>query len=691
MSKIPQSSGLKPASKITGRPLRTIIENNSNKSKEAPACLTRLNPIFSHAMRRRSKSVTDMRQIGSKPITDFRLLKSNALKKDIQNENKLRGINKVTEKNQVKTALTKSVGTKRTATASTNNIEGPPKPKVSKKIPDWDYKGRFHQLNEKFTHVQESMKIMKDKMNEFEEIETNYDKIKIEAKELGEAKDSLKKKCEDLSTENEKLKEEVDKLQNNLNLLENNHKELQQSASTLTEKNTKLTEENAIQTKDIIRLTDSLNELTDLHTKLTKEHEELTKSHQKLVQKYQTYFEGNKQLLMSLDSANEKIKRFEEQTEQQKKDLNHFQAERRRLHNVIQDLKGNIRVFCRIRPPINSSEMNLLQCSISFVDNNGLEIRKTRESISQITGKPQEFKGDFTFDRVFPPESTQEEVFEDLAQLVQSALDGYNVCVFAYGQTGSGKTHTMQGGEGPDQRGMIPRTIDLIFETIKELNSSGWTYTVQASFLEIYNENIRDLLNINNTQKLEIYNNEGKGSTVTNLTIQPIESAVELKQYMSLAHRNRATAATNFNEHSSRSHAVTKIYIEGTLEDQNTVLRGSINLVDLAGSESAKITINDERLTETKNINKSLATLGDVISALFSKSKHIPYRNSKLTYLLQSCLGGNSKTLMVVNIAPFEECFNESINSLRFAAKVKEVKTGSKRNKMTFAQPAMKF
>ncbi|KAF7284477.1 hypothetical protein GWI33_022071 [Rhynchophorus ferrugineus] len=690
MSKIPKPSSFKPSSRVVGKPLTTILENNVNGSKEAPASLLRPQPAYGFGLRRRSKSVTDLRNIIHKPLTDLAQLKTQFLKKDIQNENKPKCIIKANDKN-VKPISAKNTGVKRIATANTNNGDGPPKPKVSKKIPDWDYKGRFHQLNEKFIYTQESLKVMKDKISEFEEIETHYNQIKAEAEELGEAKACLQEKCENLSLDNRKLKLEVDKLRIKLNLLENDHKELQKSASVLTEQNTKLTEENDMQSKNLVKLTESFSELTDLHTKLTKENEELTKSHKELFEKYNHFCEKNESLLVSLANANEKIKHFEEQTEQQKNDLNHFQAERRRLHNVIQDLKGNIRVFCRIRPPISSSELELLQCSISFVDHNGLEIRKTRESISQITGKPQEFKGEFTFDRVFPPESTQEEVFEDLAQLVQSALDGYNVCVFAYGQTGSGKTFTMQGGEELDQRGMVPRTIDLIFEAIKKFNNCGWNYTIQASFLEIYNENIRDLLNINNTQKLEIYHNEGKGSTVTNLTIQPIESAVELKQYMSLAHRNRATAATNFNEHSSRSHAVTKIYIEGTLEDQNIILKGTINLVDLAGSESAKVTINDERLTETKNINKSLATLGDVISALFCKSKHIPYRNSKLTYLLQSCLGGNSKTLMVVNIAPFEECFNESINSLRFAAKVKEVKTGSKRNKLVLAQPTMKL
>ncbi|XP_060516849.1 protein claret segregational isoform X2 [Cylas formicarius] len=577
---------------------------------------------------RRSKSVCDLRSIVRKPLHAPKTFKPENIKENLnkkivtQNvkQNPRLGIGTKTNSNKLPS--------KRPSPAGSVD-SGPSKPKIIKtnKIASWDYKARFNQLQEKYNSLQESTKTMKTQLAESEHIREQFSTL-------------------------QKL-----------------YKDAQEQIKLLSH-------DNEAHIKEVKRVTDLLSELKVAHEKLLKEHEELAG----IVTELKDVKSEKDQLTISLNQAKDHIYSIETTLQNMKQDLQNYQTERRRLHNTIQDLKGNIRVFCRVRPPINSEEMDSLQCQIN-IDQNVLEIRKSRESFSNITGKVQEQRGEFTFDRLFPCDSTQEELFEDLAQLVQSALDGYDICVFAYGQTGSGKTYTMQGGDSAHSRGVIPRSIDLIFESIEVLKRSGWKYTVHASFLEIYNEQIRDLLNANSQQKLDIYFNEGKGMTVQNLFVKQIFSAQELNRCMVTAHKNRVVAVTNFNEHSSRSHAVTKICLEGVSTEQNLVLRGSINLVDLAGSESARDPVNNDRLAETKNINKSLATLGDVIVALKAKNKHVPYRNSKLTYLLQSCLGGNSKTLMVVNIAPFEECFNESISSLRFAAKVKDVKTNSKKNK----------
>lgn len=220
----------------------------------------------------------------------------------------------------------------------------------------------------------------------------------------------------------------------------------------------------------------------------------------------------------------------------------------------------------------------------------------------------------------------------------------------------------------------------MIFDKIVELERTNWRYTVRASFLDIHNESINDLLNPKSSQGLDIRYNEGKGTTVPNLTIKKIESADELKDLMRLALGGRKVAATNFNEQSSRSHAVSTIYLEGTNPDAKFSCSSTINLVDLAGSESAKDSVS-ERLQETKHINKSLSALGNVMLALHSRRKHVPYRDSKLTYLLQSSLGGNSKTLAIINISPFEHNYWESISTLRFGSRVKEVTTAPKKNK----------
>ncbi|CAG9768811.1 unnamed protein product [Ceutorhynchus assimilis] len=599
----------------------TTADKHPSINKCAPLIANRFNKN-----RRQSKSHTDLTTIDRQPFT--RSLKPITERKAPTAGPQNKAFPSTSRVPPLKSGATKTtlVGSKRPAAKSD---EGGPKAKAARKLPDWDYKGRFLQLNEKYEQLQSCMKGLQDKANQFESTEKEYEKIQKEHEIAIKNIDSLRR-------------------------------------------------ENESKTRKCQELTISLDELKPAHETLTRNYSSLQNNFDKLNEEYNKYQEQNKNLLEKLNKEKKENIELKEVITLQKSDLINYQTERRVLHNTIQDLKGNIRVFCRIRPLL-PSELKQIQCSIEFINENGIEIRKNQESYDQITGKLKETKSEFTYDKVFAPQSSQEEVFEDLAQLVQSALDGYNVCVFAYGQTGSGKTYTMQGGGGI-QKGMIPRTFDLIFKNIAELQRSGWSYTVKASFLEIYNENIRDLLNTKQGQKHDICFNEGAETTVTNLSIQTINSAAELERYMVLAHRNRATAATDFNEHSSRSHAVTKIHLEGTLED--LVYKGSLNLVDLAGSENAKQSVAGERLTETKNINKSLATLGDVIQHLHHKSRHIPYRNSKLTYLLQSSLGGNSKTLMIVNISPIESCFMESINSLRFAAKVKQVKIGSRRNKM---------
>ncbi|EPS39610.1 hypothetical protein H072_6600 [Dactylellina haptotyla CBS 200.50] len=348
---------------------------------------------------------------------------------------------------------------------------------------------------------------------------------------------------------------------------------------------------------------------------------------------------------------------------------------RRKLHNQVLELKGNIRVFCRVRPPL---EAEAEPAKIDFPDQDEeakdiklFSMERSTLGVEAVKEHP------FTFDKVFNPASNNNIIFEEISQLVQSALDGYNVCIFAYGQTGSGKTYTMTNKDG-----MIPQAVDQIFRTATQLTEKGWTYTMEGSFVEVYNENLNDLLGKDtdlDKKKIEIRHDKGR-TTLTECTTIPLDGPDMMEEVMRRASNNRMVAATKANERSSRSHSVFILKLAGINSITGEKCEGTLNLVDLAGSERLSHSqATGDRLKETQNINKSLSALGDVISALGGgkEVKHIPYRNSKLTYLLQNSLGGNSKTLMFVMVSPLLAHMSETLTSLKFAKKVSQVNIGT--------------
>ncbi|XAR67490.1 Minus-end-directed kinesin ATPase [Bertholletia excelsa] len=353
---------------------------------------------------------------------------------------------------------------------------------------------------------------------------------------------------------------------------------------------------------------------------------------------------------------------------------------RKKLHNTILELKGNIRVFCRVRPSLPD------ECAIT--EPKVISYPLTTEALGRgidLTQNGQ--KHSFTFDRVFMPDASQDDVFVEISQLVQSALDGYKVCIFAYGQTGSGKTYTMMGSPGSqDQKGLIPRSLEQIFETRQSLQSQGWKYEMQVSMLEIYNETVRDLLSTNRScadvngsagKQFAIKHDANGNTHVSDLTILDVCSTREVSFLLNQAAQSRAVGKTQMNEQSSRSHFVFTLRISGVNEGTDQQVQGILNLIDLAGSERlSKSGSTGDRLKETQAINKSLSSLSDVIFALAKKEEFVPFRNSKLTYLLQPCLGGDSKTLMFVNISPDPSSAGESLCSLRFAARVNACEIG---------------
>uniref|UniRef100_A0A3B3ZFN2 Kinesin motor domain-containing protein n=1 Tax=Periophthalmus magnuspinnatus TaxID=409849 RepID=A0A3B3ZFN2_9GOBI len=405
-------------------------------------------------------------------------------------------------------------------------------------------------------------------------------------------------------------------------------------------------------------------------------------------------------LQQTLRDTEEEVQSLKETVSQQKDELYSGEMERRKLHNAIQELKGNIRVFCRVRPLVDGGLSKHIH--LASDDKTSISLAKTEES---HTGKGTDTQRNysFSFDRVFGPQASQQEVdvnaghvhilnvrekncifafffvFEEISLLVQSALDGYNVCCFAYGQTGSGKTYTMEGDEFHESRGVIPRAVQQIFKASDKLSSQGWEFTFTASFVEIYNETLRDLLYTGKADKRPEHEirKSNNDLTVTNLTYQKVSCEDQVLGLIALANQNRSTAQTAQNDRSSRSHSVFKLDIEGVNTGRDVKCK-ALCLVDLAGSERMlKSQSQGDRFKEMTAINGSLSNLGIVITALANKESYIPYRNSKLTYLLQNCLGGNSKSLMFVNIAPEPDSFGETLNSLRFASKVNDCVIGT--------------
>ncbi|XP_036399325.1 kinesin-like protein KIFC3 isoform X2 [Megalops cyprinoides] len=364
------------------------------------------------------------------------------------------------------------------------------------------------------------------------------------------------------------------------------------------------------------------------------------------------------QVIAEVSSANQELLR------KYKREMNL----RKKCHNELVRLRGNIRVFCRVRP-VSQEELDAAEAK------NMVTFDQDDDAILQLSNKGKAMT--FELDKVFPPQATQEEVFQEVQSLITSCIDGYNVCIFAYGQTGSGKTYTMEGV--PENPGINQRALQLLFSEVSE-KAPDWDFHITVSMVEIYNETLRNLLGDNPSEKLDIKMcPDGSGQLyVPGLTEFAVQSAEDINRVFELGHMNRATACTNLNEHSSRSHALLIITVSGFNSSTGNRTSGKLNLVDLAGSERiAKSGAEGSRLREAQCINKSLSALGDVIHALRSKQAHIPFRNSRLTYLLQDSLSGDSKTLMMVQVSPMDSNVSESVCSLKFAQRVRSVELGS--------------
>ncbi|ORX53969.1 kinesin-domain-containing protein [Hesseltinella vesiculosa] len=350
---------------------------------------------------------------------------------------------------------------------------------------------------------------------------------------------------------------------------------------------------------------------------------------------------------------------------------------------------GNIKVVVRCRP-LNSRELNRGATPLIEMKGNQTVISRPPD---QRTGKDGEDHKSFTFDKSYwsadkndPSYADQQTVYNDLGEeLLDHAFDGYNCCIFAYGQTGSGKSYSMMGYG--DDIGIIPRTCSELFNRIQQNTDPLVTYAAEVSYIEIYNEKVRDLLNPKNKGNLKVREHPSTGPYVEDLSRLVVRSFDDINHLMDEGNKARTVAATNMNETSSRSHAVFTVFLTQKRKDEVTKLESEkvarISLVDLAGSERANSTgATGARLKEGANINRSLTTLGKVIAGLAeqstqkpgkkAKDNFIPYRDSVLTWLLKDSLGGNSKTAMIAAISPAD--YDETLSTLRYADQAKKIK-----------------
>ncbi|XP_041985135.1 kinesin-like protein Klp61F [Aricia agestis] len=352
----------------------------------------------------------------------------------------------------------------------------------------------------------------------------------------------------------------------------------------------------------------------------------------------------------------------------------------------------NIQVFVRLRP-LNQREKDIRSLGV-------VEVVNGREVVVRPSNQTLHTKK-FTFDRAFPPYSKQVEVYQQVVSpLIEEVLAGYNCTVFAYGQTGTGKTHTMVGEAAADETtwqsdplaGIIPRALSQLFD---ELRLSNTEYTVRVSYLELYNEELFDLLSSSDdNSKLRIYEDvTRKGANIVNgLEEITVYNKNEVYRIMAQGQERKKVASTLMNAQSSRSHTVFTIVVhmkENSPEGEELVKIGKLNLVDLAGSENISKAGSDnpakrERARECVNINQSLLTLGRVITALVERHPHIPYRESKLTRILQESLGGRTKTSIIATISPGHKDLEETLSTLEYANRAKNIQNKPEINqKMT--------
>jgi len=546
----------------------------------------------------------------------------------------------------------------------------------------------------------------------------------IEEKRHHEEKDEELRKLRLLHTS--ALKKEKEEL---VERLKKEQKQREEAFSRLAESNQKLEEEKRLRKAQLG------DEVAKLQERLRKEAEEKARHQKELdrikadmnslkakheaqagqsaeeAAKVKELAEKEQQLAMQMKEMEDYMSKLEKDKQELHKEFVEEQALRKRYYNEIEDLKGRIRVYCRVRPMSKSELERNCQCIINVLDDMRVRLEHPDET-NPLRRKKDDIE--FSFDACFAPEKSQVDVFKDVQRLIQVAIDGYNVCIFAYGQTGSGKTYTLIGQDAilsmdgpscdvePEDAGVAIRAIFELFRVI-DRDSSRFDFNVSMYVLELYKETMVDLLNEFDEEILKSSKEPTKPPPlsirldaqgvvdVENATKSQVTNANDAIQGLRSAFAKRKVTSTQMNSQSSRSHLICSFLIESTAKKTGVVTNGKLTIVDLAGSERASKTgASGETLKEAQAINKSLLALGDVIHALTTNAKHVPYRNHPLTEIMSDSIGGNAKTLMFVNISPADYNLGETKESLRWATRVKEVTNTSSKNTETAQVKALK-
>lgn len=498
--------------------------------------------------------------------------------------------------------------------------------------------------------------------------------------------EKLNKEKEKLQAQVEALKKAAHEDHNRIKQLEKDLKEAQtkskpagpsaeeRAAAKKTEKQLKDLQKNLeTEKKKFEKVKETLTKTEEEFKVLKKEHDALladSKKDKDTLSKLEVAAQEGLAAQEKVDDLTKEVKALREENKNLSDNYNSERILRKKYYNMIEDMKGKIRVYCRARP-----------LSRSELERGNHSVIKSPDEYTLIVETNRGPK-DFQYDAVFTPEHGQEKVFEDTNNLIQSAVDGYNVCIFAYGQTGSGKTYTMIGDKELKSPGIAPRAMDAIYKLMDE-QKSKFSFKVTCYMLELYNDKLIDLLAPHGKEPAKLDIKKDKKGLVFVHGSMMLEAATkdELWTIFERGSENRHVSSTKMNAESSRSHLILGIIIESTNLTSGAVLKGKISLVDLAGSErAAKTGASAEQLKEAQSINKSLSALGDVISALSSEQQFIPYRNNKLTLLMQDSLGGNAKTLMFVNISPADYNTDETITSLTYASRVKLITNDAQKN-----------